>query len=151
MVAGVGVLTVGIWVVTLALPDPRPPTVEAAAAKVVSHFDRLEQSLTESSTRERSTEIVEGPCPLGEFGDRVQIRRILRIDPHLDRVAWVADLDDVFPEADGWVVRVRTLDSRENLGVRIVGRDLTIINITASSSDGEARITMTSTSECSQR
>jgi hypothetical protein len=151
MAIGVGMLVVAMWVVTLALPDPRPPTVEAAAAKIETYFDRVEHSLAPGSIRERSEEVAEVPCPLEDSGGQAKVRRTLHIDPDVDRVAWVARLDEVFPEADGWVVRVRTLDSRENLRVRVVGQDLTIIDITALASDGEARITLRSTSECSQR
>lgn len=150
MATGTGVLVVAMWAVTLALPDPRPPTVETAAAKIESYFDRVEGSLPASSVRDRSAEVVEEPCPLEDLGDQATVRRTLRIDPDLDRVAWVAGLGEAFPEEDGWVMRIRTLDSRDNLGIRLVARDLTIINIVASASDGEARITMRSTSECSQ-
>lgn len=150
MAIGVGVLVVAMWVITLALPDPRPPTVETAAAKIESYFDRVEGSLPASSVRDRSSEVVEEPCPLEGPGDQATVRRSLLIDPDLDRVAWVAGIGEAFPEEDGWVMRIRTLNSRDNLGIRLVARDLTIINIVASASDGEARITMRSTSECSQ-
>ena len=150
MTIGVGVLVVAMWIVTLSLPDPRPASVEAAAAKVESYLDRIEGSLPSGAILERSEDIAEKPCPLDDLGDRASVRRTLHIDGDLDRVAWVASLDEVFPEADGWTMRIRALDSRENLGVRLVADDLTIINITASEASGEARITLQSTSECSQ-
>lgn len=150
MATGIGVLVAAMWIMTLALPDPRPPTVEAATAKIESHFDRIEESLSASSILERSEDVAEQPCPLEQHGDQARVRRILHIDPDLDRVAWLTDLEEALPEADGWVVRIRTLDSRDNFRIRVVARDLTVINIAAGGSDGQARITLNSTSECSQ-
>lgn len=141
MVIGVSVLLVAVWIATLMVPSPLPPTLEAAAAKIERHFDRIEESLAAGSILERSEEITDEACPLEDLGDQTSVRRVLYVDPELDRVAWAAALDEVFPEADGWVVRVRTLDSRENFGIRIVGRDLTIINITASDASGKSHHT----------
>ncbi|MBM7466907.1 hypothetical protein [Microbacterium esteraromaticum] len=139
---------VAMWIVTLSLPDPRPASVGAAASKIESYFDRIEGSLPADAILERSEDIAEKPCPLDDLGDRASVRRSLHIDGDLDRVAWVASLDEVFPETDGWTMRIRALDSRENLSVRLVADDLAIIDITASAASGEARITLQSTSEC---
>lgn len=150
MAVGVGMLVIAVWVATLLMPNPQPLTVEAATAKVTGYLDRIESTLPADSVLERSEEVTQHTCPLEERGDQARIRRVVYVDPELDRVSWAAALSGVFPEADGWVVRVKTLDSRENLGIRIVGRDLIVINITASDDSGQARITMRSTSECSQ-
>ncbi|MFC6356324.1 hypothetical protein [Luethyella okanaganae] len=150
MAVGVGMLVIAVWIVTLLLPNPQPLTVEAATAKVTGYLDRIESTLPVGSVLERSEEITQDSCPIEERGGQAKVRRVVYVDPVLDRVSWAATLSGEFPEADGWVVRVRTLDSRENLDIRIVGRDLIIMNLTASDASGQARITMGATSECSQ-
>jgi hypothetical protein len=150
MAVGAGILVVAVWVATLLMPSQQPLTVEAATAKVTGYLDRIEGTLPADSVLERSEEVTRSACPLEERGDQAKIRRVVYVDPELDRVSWAAALSGEFPEADGWVVRVDTLDSRENLGIRIVGQDLIVINVTASDASGRARITMRSTSECSQ-
>ncbi|MFF7291249.1 hypothetical protein ACFY9N_01815 [Microbacterium sp. NPDC008134] len=150
MVIGCGGLLAVVWLATLVVPSPPRPLLEEAVAKIEGHFDRIEESIAAGSIIERSEEVAEQACPIEERGAQARVQRVLDVDPDLDRVAWAAALGGTFPEADGWVVRVRTLDSRANLGIRIVGRDLTIINITATDASGEARITLRSTSECSR-
>ena len=147
---GVGVLVIASWLATLLVPSPRPLTVEAATTEVTAHLDRIEGTLPAGSVIERSEVVAHDACPLEEYGDRAKIRRVVDVDPALDRVSWAAALSAEFPESEGWVVRVTTLDTRENLGIRVVGRDLIVIDIIASDDIGQARITLRATSECSQ-
>jgi len=150
MAIGVGVLVAVVWIATLLIANPQPPTKEEAAAKIEEHFDRIEGSLSAGSILDRSEEIAEEACPLEGLGDQTRVQRVLYVAPDLDRIAWATTLREVFTEADGWAVRVKTLDSRENLGIRIAGRDLTVISITATDASGDARVTLLSTSECSR-
>lgn len=143
-------LVIAVWVATLFMPDPQPATVEAATAKVTGILDQVERTLPAGSVLDRAEEVTQQACPAEERGDQAKIRRVVSVDPKLDRVSWAAKLSEAFHQTDGWVVRVKTLDTRENLGIRIVGRDLIVTNITASGHDGQAQITMRSTSECSQ-
>ncbi|UIP59728.1 hypothetical protein DSM26151_26420 [Agromyces marinus] len=71
------------------------------------------------------------------------------VDPVLDRVTWARTLAQEFAEADGWVVRTKALESRDNLEIRVVGRDLLVIDIIARGDPAQARITLRSISECS--
>lgn len=150
MTVGVGILVIAVWIATLLTPNPQPVTVEAATAKVTGYLDRIESTLPANSVLARSEELTQDSCPIEERGGQATVRRVVYIDPVLDRVSWAAALSGAFPEADGWVVRVSTLDSRENLRIRIVGRDLIVMNLTASDASGQSRITMRATSECSQ-
>lgn len=150
LAVGIGVLVIAVWVATLLMPNPHPLTVEAATAKVMGHLDRIESTLPAGSVLDRSEEVTQGACPIEERGDQAKILRVLSVDPELDRVGWAATLHEVLPEKDGWVVRATTLDSRENLRIRIVGRDLIVINIIATGESGQAQIAMRSTSECRQ-
>ncbi|QEO15401.1 hypothetical protein FLP10_13915 [Agromyces intestinalis] len=150
LAVAVGLLAIGAWVATLLVPNPQPPTVEAATAKVTAHLDRIEGTLPAAIVLDRSEEITRAACPLDGRGDQADVRRVVGIDPAFDRVGWSAGLSEAFSEADGWVVRVTALESRENLDIRIVGRDLIVIELTARGGDEQARIEMRSTSECSR-
>ncbi|UOE45771.1 hypothetical protein [Agromyces larvae] len=150
LAVAVGALAVAAWVATLLVPDPQPPTVAAAVAKVTAHLDRIEGTLPTEIVLDRSEEITRAACPLDGRGDQADVQRVIRIDPAFDRVGWAAGLERAFPVADGWVVRATALESRENLGIRLVGRDLIVIDVTARGGDGQARIEMRSTSECSR-
>ncbi|MFD4420352.1 hypothetical protein ACFWN7_02475 [Agromyces sp. NPDC058484] len=126
-------------------------TVEEATTVVTGYYDRVEETIPANAMLGTSQEIVQEPCPLEDRGDRATVRCVINLEPTMDRVAWAASLSKEFPEADSWVVRVRTLDSRENLRIRIVGKTMIILNITAvRNAAGEASIIMTSASGCSQ-
>ncbi|MCA1306609.1 hypothetical protein LC082_06850 [Microbacterium esteraromaticum] len=152
-IAGAGALVLVLWVVTLFLPDPRPATIEAATATVTSHLDRIEDTIPEEVVQGRSERIAPLPCPLEESGPQVKVQRVIDVDPHLDRARWAADLSHELAKQEGWVMRVTTqgaTDARDDLRIRIVSPDLTIVNVIASDAAGTARITMHATSECTQ-
>ncbi|BDZ55193.1 hypothetical protein [Agromyces marinus] len=149
LAVSVGLLVIGIWVATLLMPSTQPMTVDAAAAEVTARLDRIEGTLPEGSVIDRSETIAVEACPLEGRGEQARILRVFDVDPVLDRVTWARTLAQEFAEADGWVVRTKALESRDNLEIRVVGRDLLVIDIIARGDPAQARITLRSISECS--
>ncbi|GAA4046506.1 hypothetical protein [Agromyces indicus] len=149
LAVGVALFVVGIWVATLLTPSPRPMTVEAAAAEVAARLDRIEGTLPEASVLDRSETIAREACPLEGRGEQARVVRVIDVDPEFDRVTWARALAEEFAESDGWVVRTKALETRENLEIRVVGRDLLVVDIIARGDPAQARITLRSRSECS--
>ena len=80
-----------VWVATLIpMPNPQPVSVEAATAEVTGHFDRIESTLPAGSVLDRAEEVTRQACPIEERGDQATIRRVVSVDPELDRVSWAA-------------------------------------------------------------
>ncbi|GAA1057297.1 hypothetical protein GCM10017608_34320 [Agromyces luteolus] len=149
LAVGVALLVIGVWVATLLTPSPQPMTVDAAVAEVAARLDRIEGTLPEGSVLDRSETVKVEACPLQGRGEQARMLRVFDVDPEFDRVTWARTLADEFAESDGWAVRTKALETRENLEIRVVGRDLLVVDIIARGDTAQARITLRSLSECS--
>lgn len=147
-VAGVVALCGTVWVAVAVTEAQQTRTVAQAASAVAAQLDAIEATVPAASALDRTAEVMTQPCPVAGRGEQTVHRRHVELDPGFDRVAWAAALGDAFPEAEGWQRRVTALDRRENLDIRIVGRELITVDVVATGDDERARLTMRATSEC---
>ncbi|MFK4728287.1 hypothetical protein ROT00_01230 [Agromyces mediolanus] len=147
-VGGVVVLCGVVWAAVAVTQAQQTRTVAEHSAAVTAQLDAIEATVPAASALDRTDEVIVQPCPLEGRGEQTVHRRSVELDPGFDRVAWAASLGDAFPEEEGWQRRVKPLDNREDLGIRLVGRELITVEITATGDDERARLTMRATSEC---
>ncbi|MGR2753882.1 hypothetical protein [Agromyces arachidis] len=143
----VAILLLVAWIATQAVPDPRPATTAAAEAELTEVFDEIERTVPTSMrlASTQTSEVVD--CVTGDGGREVHVRRVIDLDPAIDRVAWVNGLGREFPESDGWAYRGPAYRT-EPLRAKLVDRRLLVTRITASIESGSPRIILLSTSRC---
>ncbi|GAA2028883.1 hypothetical protein GCM10009819_10740 [Agromyces tropicus] len=148
-IVAVAVLVLVAWIATRSVPDPRPATTAAAEGELTEVFDQIEQTLpADMVLASTQSSEVEG-CVTGSGGDEVHVRRLVDLDPALDRVAWVNALGTEFTSADGWEYRGPQYRT-EPLRAKLVDRRLLVTYITASIESGSPRVILRSTSRCTQ-
>ncbi len=147
-VVAAAVLIAGAWIIVRMLPPPGPPSIAAATDELTAVIDELERSIPEGMVIGATQASEIQPCPIDAARERVAIRRVIDVDPELNRTAWANTLDSVFPAEDGWGLTFQRISENDDQRVKLVGIDLSIYNIASVGDDDSAHITIRSTSEC---
>ncbi|WP_353827158.1 hypothetical protein [Agromyces sp. SYSU T0242] len=148
-VIAVAVLVLIAWIATRSVPDPRPATTAAAEGELTEVFDEVERTIPAAMVLDSTQSSEVEDCVTGNGGSEVHVRRVVDLDPALDRMAWINALGQEFAPADGWEYRGPAYRT-EPLRAKLVDRRLLVTRITASIESGSPRIILTSTSRCTQ-
>lgn len=130
------------------LPPSGPASAAEAERSVTAMIDRIVDTIPQDSVLDMQNEATVAPCVTDPSDVTISLRRLVTVDPALDRVAWFNTIRGLFSDPDEWSFRVRALDARDNLRMTIVGTDLSRFIILATGDVAAARVSVSVDTQC---
>lgn len=145
-----GGILVTVWILAVNARSDAPTTRAGVRAEVIAVVDEIGEMVPADAVMGREDEEHFFACRGGGARDQFSIRRVVLIPADFDRRGWISGLEQDFRTREGWQARLKVIGDNDDLQLKVVGRKLIYFYVSASDESGTARITISSTSRCTQ-
>ncbi len=149
LAVSVSVILLVVVIISLNMRTDRPTTRAGVIEEVLVDVDSIAATLPAGAVVSTSDASAGSACPDGSGGEEVAVSRTMTVGPDFDRYAWVDSVARHF-DGLGWSVTEKTLDNRDHIALKLVGRQLLIYRVTVTDETGVPQVIIRSTTRCTE-